>query len=102
VRKPDPDARKIPYDKAKADALAFLIWRHATEANWDLTLADLARLVGEKRERVQAICIHRGWTYKLRMASPKRDYGSGGLGTYFAGVAEANKVRRRLSDEEPE
>ena len=54
----------------KTEALAFRIWAFAKPKDWDCTIHDAAIAVGESPQRIAGVCRVKGWTGRLRSASP--------------------------------
>ena len=50
----------------KSEAIAFLIWRVATPAEWNLTAREIADQIGVSAKSVAKICHDKGWTSRLR------------------------------------
>lgn len=64
----------------KTEALAFRIWAHASARGWDCTITEIADSLGESKDRVRAIVVHKNWTNRLRVSSKPvgRRMGAGG------------------------
>lgn len=70
----------------RSATLAYRIWAIATPRGWDLTLRELADELGESFDRVRSICMHKGWSGRLRVASPDGAIG----GVWFRSNAPYN------------
>ncbi len=50
----------------KTEAMAFLIWRVATPAEWNLTTREIADQIGTSAKSVARVCRLKGWSHRLR------------------------------------
>lgn len=50
----------------KTEATAFLIWRVASPAEWNLTAREIADQIGTSAKSVARVCHEKGWTSRLR------------------------------------
>lgn len=58
-------ARRITH-RIRTNARAFIIWRAASDRNWDCTLGDIAEALDLNITAVANTCRARGWLTRLR------------------------------------
>lgn len=54
----------------RREALAFRIWAIAAPAGWNMTLGEIADVLGESINRVRGVSQHKGWHRRIRIVSP--------------------------------
>lgn len=52
----------------KSEALAFRIWQAAQPIGWNVTIAEMAEIIGEPMPPVRAVCIKKRWLSRFRTA----------------------------------
>lgn len=52
--------------KPKSEALAYRIWAVCSKAEWDLSVSDVAEILGENVRSVSIVMLTKGWLQRLR------------------------------------
>jgi len=62
-----------PVHRPRTEALAFRIWHVAKQAEWNLSVNDLAEQLETPLPKISAVCRSKGWIGRLRSSAGKRD-----------------------------
>lgn len=59
----------------KSEAFAFRIWAYANPLEWNVSARELADEFKCSVQRINSICVQKGWTNRLRASGSSRDLG---------------------------